>query len=95
MVAARDGATQALALAETLALAAPTLARLWDLAAEQAEAAGRPDWAVALGTLALALSLDRPKAHQRLARWHGAAGDPVAEAFRHMTARRLTAAQTR
>jgi hypothetical protein len=84
-----------LAVAEGLALAAPTRARLWDLAAEQAQAAGLTGWAVALGRRALAGALDQPWAHRRLAQWHQAAGDPVAAAFRQMTARRLQAVADR
>jgi GT2 family glycosyltransferase len=91
LVADRDGPAPALALAEALALAAPTRARLWDLAAAAADTAGQSAWAVALGSLALALALDQPWAHQRLARWHGAAGNMMSAAFRQRTAERLQA----
>jgi hypothetical protein len=89
LVAGRDGPQAAWHLAETLALAAPNRARLWDLAAERALAAGQARWAVALGSLALARAVDRPWAHLRLSQWHAAAGDQLAAAFRQMTAGRL------
>jgi tetratricopeptide (TPR) repeat protein len=91
LVAARDGADRALQCAERIALAAPTAAALWSNAARQASAAGRTDWAVALGRVALACAVDRPGLHADLARHHVAAEDQVLAAFRAMTARRLAA----
>lgn len=91
VVADRDGAEAALHLAEQIACAAPTSAALWSIAARRAGAAGHAGWAVALGRVALACSVDDPALHQRLAQHHLAAGNPVLAAFRTMTARRLSA----
>ncbi|WP_374642840.1 glycosyltransferase [Tabrizicola sp.] len=98
LIALRDaleGPVAALHLAERLALAAPTVPRLWSLAADQALAAGDAGWAVALGRTALACAPAQPAAHAHLAKLHAAAGDPAAEALRHATAKRLTAAEER
>lgn len=92
LVTTRDGALAGLHQAERLALAAPTSRRLWGIAAEAALAAGHADWAVALGHRALACAVDAPASHSLLSRLHAAAGNPVAAAFRAMTARRLRAA---
>jgi tetratricopeptide (TPR) repeat protein len=89
LVARRDGAAASLNLAESLCLAAPWRAALWDLAARQALDAGRASWAVVLGRLALLRGIDQPGAHRRLAGLHLAAGDAMAAAFRQRTAARL------
>lgn len=78
--------------AENLVLAAPMQRHLWQIAAEAALTAGHAHWAVALGQVALARRVDAANAHARLARLHKAAGNPEAEAFRAVTARRLRAA---
>lgn len=92
LVTTRDGPLAGLHQAERLALAAPTSRRLWGFAAEAALAAGQPDWAVALAHRALACAVDNPGTHSLLSRLHTAAGNPVAAAFRSLTARRLRAA---
>ena len=89
LIADRDGPVAALRFAEDAALAAPTERRLWSNAAEMAVAAACPSWAVALGLIGLALAFDRPDTHQRIAAWHSANDDPMAAAFRSLTAARL------
>lgn len=89
LIAAQQGPLLAWQTAERLALAAPTSARLWDVAAERAVQAGRAEWAVALAQRALACGPDSAARHARLAHLHGRAGNPVAQAFRGMTAQRL------
>lgn len=91
LVATRDGPAAALALAERLALAAPTRRQLWEIAADLALAAGLRDWAVALGQVALGCAVGAASGHARLARLHGQAGNPQAQAFRARTASRLSA----
>ncbi|MCX7286950.1 MAG: glycosyltransferase [Rhodobacterales bacterium] len=90
-VASAEGAAAALAQAERLALAAPRVRHLWDLAADQALAAGQPAWAVALGQIGLGCAVAAPAAHTGLARLHAKAGNAMAAAFRAQTARRLLA----
>jgi tetratricopeptide (TPR) repeat protein len=89
VVQARSGPIAALHQAERAALAAPTSARLWAAAADRALLAGSTTWAVALGQIALSLAVGSPAAHAALARLHGAAGDPLAAAFRAQSSRRL------
>lgn len=90
-----DGPAAALALAERLAVAAPTTRRLWTLAADQALAVGDADWAVALGQIALAVAAATPAAHAHLARLHAAAGNTEAQSRRAETASRLSATTNR
>ena len=95
LVSSRDGPVAAWQLAERLAIRAPTAWRLWFLAGERALAAGQPAWAVALGQIGLGGAVATPQAHARLARLHGAAGNPLGQAFRTHTASRLRNAATR
>lgn len=85
--AAGTGSGAALSLAKRLALAAPTNRWLWSLAADAALAAGRPDSAPAEQALACAVA--SYGAHAALARMHEANGNPIGQAFRMATARRL------
>jgi hypothetical protein len=88
----RDGPSAAWVCAERLALAAPTVSRLWDHAADRALAAGYAGWAVALGQIALGGAVASPQAHTRLSRLHGRAGNALGRIFRKLTADRLRAA---
>lgn len=94
-IADTEGPTAALAEAERLALAAPTVRHLWDLAADRALAAGQPEWAVALGQIGLGCAVDAPGAHAGMARLHTRAGNAMAAAFRTQAARRLAAFRQR
>lgn len=87
-----DGPQTALAEAERCALAAPLTRHHWSLAAERAQAARRPRWAVALSQIALGCTPDSPEAHARLSALHAAAADPLHATFRKLTAARLAAA---
>jgi hypothetical protein len=91
----RDGPRAAWICAERLALAAPTVSRLWDLAADRALAAGHAGWAVVLGQIALGQAVASAQAHARLSRLHGRAGNALGQAFRKLTADRLRSAAER
>lgn len=91
-----DGPQAALAEAERCALAAPLTRQHWSLAAERAQAARCPRWAVALGQIALGCAADNPAAHAWLSALHAAVPDPLLATFRKLTSARLaTAAEGR
>jgi tetratricopeptide (TPR) repeat protein len=94
LTSTQQGAISGWHLAESLAMNAPQTRRLWLFAARAAQAAGFQGWAVVLGLRMLTLGLDDAKSHAAIGRLHQMAGNPLAFAFRRLTAGRLESIAT-